>query len=931
MSAPFYPAHGHAFPDVSFHQSNFGQSPSPFGSADDHRPMQTIDFSTSQAYFGHLDEARSPPHAGPSHHASSSSAYSHGRDNSPSALSGHDPVSKLGFTSGRSLPRQPDANAFYGTEAAYSAYPFNGAATYPANSPPAPYSYQVFSSGAHPQPIAHPPMNDAAHRTAEVERRNRLREEEKTRRSLAIQKQVDDGMAAFQLEKDQAAHRSAEVERRNKAREEEKIKRRVAIQKQVEDGIKAIKLEKERARSRVEADRQECRKWLSTLPAAGLSVSSSSRIDVYEALGRQMRGFWESSRPAASGQAQRQEVIADVQRAINSKWPGQGLKVAAFGSSVTGLITNSSDLDLVLLDPTRPFGVGTPSELCVQPNTHVRHSGGMPEWYSTNQVANAIRASSKFRSIVPISSASVPIVKMVHRKHGIPADININERFGLFNSQLICAYADLQPDLVRPLIFFLKHWYGQRELNDPAGKRGNMTFSSYTIALMALQVLQIEGVLPNLQSPHLLRSLNVQPSFLYSRAKRPRARRGNNRSNGGAVNDANPDAAEDTALPQKYNVTFASKQVDIEPHRKKALELAKGDDSDADARAVSDRLLGKMLVAFVRFYSQLDRRTQAVSVVKGCPLRRRCSSQPGHVFFDSASDDGDTELKGPNIGKVTNHLQFAPADAEKLQEVYDEETDVWSGDEMVVQDPFIIDRNTSRNIKSKAIERWQSEMQRALELLGVSKAGNVRKVTPENAPLILDLCIPQNVLIDMEAEGSAVRGSAEVGIQPTAPKPTEPWRPEEEAAAKEREIAKQAAKELRREKKKSARRSKRGEARRLQEEAAMVEDMIDGIDAGRVTGFMNGNQSHEIWRLRVDDDKESTPIPFTFSVARSPGQQVASPNGRSSAAQRAEQAKDATVSPTASIGTTRTDASSSSEDIDLVALRLEQSTRMAQA
>lgn len=50
--------------------------------------------------------------------------------------------------------------------------------------------------------------------------------------------------------------------------------------------------------------------------------------------------------------------MADVEAALRKRWPGCGLRVAPFGSTMTGLFEGSSDVDLCLLDPARPFGVG---------------------------------------------------------------------------------------------------------------------------------------------------------------------------------------------------------------------------------------------------------------------------------------------------------------------------------------------------------------------------------------------------------------------------------------------------------------------------------------------------------------------------------------------------------------------------------------------
>ncbi|SJX60987.1 uncharacterized protein SRS1_12213 [Sporisorium reilianum f. sp. reilianum] len=944
MSAPTQRASGTTFADPSFDEMNFGYSQAAPGPSNGN--PQTTDFSAAQAFFGGFQGPSSPLQYGNGAH--SPLAYGHAFHPGPSspslAMSGFDPISKLGFTSNRNSPQEQFGhNGFVHPHS--PPQPF-----FPNHHHMPPYHFQYPHPPMHPSPPGYPPFqpaphpnanavqqrnDDAARRTAEVERRNRLREEEKARRTSAIQKQVDDGMAALKLDKDDAAHRTAEVERRNKQREQEKEKRRLAIQKQVEDGVKAIELEKERERERIKADRLACRKWLSDLSPSSASSSSiaaeqtAGTVDLYAAVGRQLRGFWEESRPAASAQAHRNEVIADVQQAIDRKWPGHGLQVAAFGSSVTGLATESSDLDLVLLDPTRPYGVGTPPELRCAPQRLVRQNSGMPEWYSTNQVANAIRNSGKFKTIFPISGASVPIVKMVHRKHDIPADININERFGLFNSQLIQAYADLQPQLVRPLIFFLKHWYSRCELNDPAGKHGSMSFSSYTIALMALQVLQIQGVLPNLQSPSLLKSLNIRPNFLYARFKRVKRSR-----------NGRPPAVEDETPALKYNVTFATSDAGMQPYTTRALQLAADDapTNDASTKTSTDRLLGRMLVAFVRFYTQLDRRTQVVSVLNGSPLPRSKGSHPRHILFDSASEDDKTPGEPVTI---------ASRDAEARAALREEREDIWAGEELVVQDPFIVDRNTSRNIKAVAIDKWQTTMETAFTLLGLQKGpdgGEAHRVRLDDAPLVLDLCIPSS----LRAEAKAIEAGPGPDKQVAKGEATEPWRLLEETAAQQRELTKQAAQKLSRDKKR-ARGSKGSEARRLLEEATMAEDMIDGIQSGRASAF-TGAGATEVSRLRPDGDANShsnaindsnsndtgrseaqglASVPFTFSVSKEPALAVApTPSKTVTTNGDAFQqlpAGEASRSPTVS---TKTDGSSESEDIDLVALRLEQ-TKLA--
>ena len=137
----------------------------------------------------------------------------------------------------------------------------------------------------------------------------------------------------------------------------------------------------------------------------------------------------------------------------------------------------------------RPFGAGTPYEFCDRESSsaNIRQMpdvpGAYPEYYNVRKVADALRASGQFLNVEPIK-ATVSIVKFRDRATGIEADINVNERFGLVNSQMIKAYCNLRPKLVRPMIYLLKKWAAAKGLNDPSGQTGAMSFSSYTLALM---------------------------------------------------------------------------------------------------------------------------------------------------------------------------------------------------------------------------------------------------------------------------------------------------------------------------------------------------------------------------------------------------------------------------------------------------------------
>jgi hypothetical protein len=102
-------------------------------------------------------------------------------------------------------------------------------------------------------------------------------------------------------------------------------------------------------------------------------------------------------------------------------------------------------------------------------------------------------------------------------------DININDRLGLFNTELLEHYCRLWPPLSN-LVYVIKKWAKARGLNEPAGaKRGGPTFSSYCLTLMVIGFLQARTFLlssmhvPNanasvLQSHHVLPNLHAIPS-----------------------------------------------------------------------------------------------------------------------------------------------------------------------------------------------------------------------------------------------------------------------------------------------------------------------------------------------------------------------------------------------------------------------------------
>jgi len=188
---------------------------------------------------------------------------------------------------------------------------------------------------------------------------------------------------------------------------------------------------------------------------------------------------------------------ADVIRRVNSIMQatfGRRFQVTAFGSTCYGTDSTDSDLDLVMLDHKKPNGT--------LPDDDVDLVGP----YDIEAVAAALktvkslkrRSESMFTNVEAIPKALVPIVKFEDTATGLSCDLNVNDRLGVMNTLLIRQYCMLSP-LVRPMIYVIKYWARNRELNDPSALRA--TPSSYTYALMTIAFLQMRRLLPNLQRP----------------------------------------------------------------------------------------------------------------------------------------------------------------------------------------------------------------------------------------------------------------------------------------------------------------------------------------------------------------------------------------------------------------------------------------------
>lgn len=229
--------------------------------------------------------------------------------------------------------------------------------------------------------------------------------------------------------------------------------------------------------------------------------------------GAQISGLLQRHARTAEDEQRDQFVIRSLQARLDSKWPGRNLKLQPFGSTVTGLASKSSDLDLVLLDPSRPQGRWTSSKkvqtasLIGVKMVQVKDET-LPEWYDVEVLADVLGDSHLISKAQGLAKPKVPLARLCRSDGKGDVDVSVNNLFVIENTNLIKAYVDLQPRWVTGLFFAVKYWMRNRGLNDPSGRQeGLRTFPSYAIALLVIQYLQEASVLPNLQAPALLSKL----------------------------------------------------------------------------------------------------------------------------------------------------------------------------------------------------------------------------------------------------------------------------------------------------------------------------------------------------------------------------------------------------------------------------------------
>ncbi|KAI9457638.1 hypothetical protein BJY52DRAFT_1272005 [Lactarius psammicola] len=190
--------------------------------------------------------------------------------------------------------------------------------------------------------------------------------------------------------------------------------------------------------------------------------------------------------PGQMVREKRRRTLAKIASTIQSNF-GSEYRIEVFGSTQYGVDGQTSDLDLVVVDPDRMTGFAPDVDL-----------NSLPRIYKISAVSTVLWRSG-FQILQKVPNATVPIVKFKDPNTDIHCDLNINDQLGFINTSLIRNYCDILP-VLRPLLLAIKRWARPLGYNSPAGAPGEpITFSSYALAIMTIGLLQARGQLPNLQ------------------------------------------------------------------------------------------------------------------------------------------------------------------------------------------------------------------------------------------------------------------------------------------------------------------------------------------------------------------------------------------------------------------------------------------------
>ncbi|KAJ1964010.1 hypothetical protein GGI12_001703 [Dipsacomyces acuminosporus] len=176
--------------------------------------------------------------------------------------------------------------------------------------------------------------------------------------------------------------------------------------------------------------------------------------------------------PSAESIEIKRAFIEKFATILTIEFPEWEVDIHVFGSSVNGLGTSRSDVDICLTTEHK-------------------------ELENVFVLSKALRKYSMRTYCVP--HARVPIVKAWDPELRTASDINVNNTIALHNTRMIQTFVAIDAR-VRPFVMAIKHWTKSREINDAAF---GGTLSPYAWVNLAINFLQTRNppILPVLHPP----------------------------------------------------------------------------------------------------------------------------------------------------------------------------------------------------------------------------------------------------------------------------------------------------------------------------------------------------------------------------------------------------------------------------------------------
>ncbi|KAF9168395.1 Zinc finger, CCHC domain-containing protein [Actinomortierella ambigua] len=219
--------------------------------------------------------------------------------------------------------------------------------------------------------------------------------------------------------------------------------------------------------------------------ATAMISSNDTRSTHIKQLTDDMEALVKKLELSPEGKEQRENLITRIQGILNSEWPKE-LRVDTYGSFMSGLSSDESDLDLVVMpalqgqDQDLTGGEGTYRDIFILKRLLQRH--GM-------------------KDVEAISKARVSILRFTDPRTDISVDLSYGHYIGVYNTRLVEAYTRIDAR-IRPFLFILKAFVRARGICAP----GSGSLSSFAYCMMAIAYFQtlLVPVLPCLQDPHLV-------------------------------------------------------------------------------------------------------------------------------------------------------------------------------------------------------------------------------------------------------------------------------------------------------------------------------------------------------------------------------------------------------------------------------------------